>query len=123
MLLAYLGDERITAYLETASLDRFTEATITDRTELRHELAEIRGKGYSISWGDVTAGVAALGAPVWGSAGRLVAAVSISGITGHFGSRTSPWHVRELLEASEEISRRLGSATIAARHDDSQPPS
>lgn len=123
VLLAYLGDERITAYLETASLDRFTEATITDRTELRHELAEIRGKGYSISWGDVTAGVAALGAPVWGSAGRLVAAVSISGITGHFGSRTSPWHVRELLEASEEISRRLGSATIAARHDDSQPPS
>lgn len=123
VLLAYLGDERITAYLENASLDRFTEATITDRTELRHELAEIRAKGYSISWGDVTAGVAALGAPVRGSTGRLVGAVSISGITGHFGSRNSPWHVRELLEASAEISRRLGSATIAARHDDSQPRS
>jgi DNA-binding IclR family transcriptional regulator len=122
VLLAYLGEDRIAAYLKSTAFERFTEATTTDPTELRRELAEIRARGYSISWGDVTSGVGALGAPVFGSDGSLVAAVSISGITVHFGSRSKPWHVRELLEAAAEISRRLGSGTLTPQRDTTPSP-
>lgn len=112
-LLAFLGEERIGAYLAGRAFERFTEATITDPKQLPRELAQIRERGYSVSWGDVTPGVAALGAPVFGPDRSLVAAVSISGITIHFGSRSRPRHVRELLAASAEVSRRLGSASVA----------
>jgi DNA-binding IclR family transcriptional regulator len=43
-------------------------------------LEEVRSRGYAISDRDVTQGIAAIGAPVFDFTGRVVAAVSVSGI-------------------------------------------
>ena len=49
-----------------------TPATLVDEHELRADLEATRARGYAISDGDSTVGVAALGAPVFGRAERVV---------------------------------------------------
>ncbi|MFD1056813.1 IclR family transcriptional regulator [Terrabacter terrigena] len=44
------------------------------------ELEEVRRRGYAVSDGDVTSGIAALGAPVFNHRQELVASMSISGL-------------------------------------------
>lgn len=112
-LLAFLGEKRIYAYVASRSLERLTEATVTEPDQLQRELGQIRERGWWLSWGDVTPGVAAVGAPVFGPDRRVVAAISVSGISTHLGSRAKPRFVAELLAASEELSSHLGSAQVA----------
>ena len=50
------------------------------RRSAEAEIAATRARGYSISDGDVTAGVAAVGAPVFNHRGELEGAVSASGV-------------------------------------------
>src|SRR4029450_5727487 len=51
-----------------------------DQANLEKDIALIKRRGYAVSDGDVTPGVAALGAPVFNHRHELVAAVSISGV-------------------------------------------
>lgn len=48
--------------------------------ELLANLKDIKDRGWSLSHGDVTAGVASVGAPVFNHRGELVAAVSVAGV-------------------------------------------
>jgi DNA-binding IclR family transcriptional regulator len=105
-LLAFDQDALLPPLLATG-LSRRTEHSIVDPTELRADLAEIRERGYSISDQDVTPGVAAIGAPIFGVDGSAAGAVSIGGLR----QRVLPPradHVSCLLQACEEISTRLG---------------
>ena len=62
-LLTELTDEEITDLLP-ADLPALTEHTITSRESLRHELAEIRERGYSIEREEGTSGIACVAAVV-----------------------------------------------------------
>jgi len=50
----------------------------------------------------------ALGAPVYDESGAVAAALSLSGIVQHFTPNTLPGMVRKVVEAADELSRRLG---------------
>lgn len=78
VLLAYAEPDEIERYLATA-MEKLTPMTISDPEELRRSLAEIRRQGLALTDGDVTIGLGACGAPIHDAAGRVVAAVSISG--------------------------------------------
>jgi DNA-binding IclR family transcriptional regulator len=73
---------------------------------LRARINATRQRRYSVSDQDVTAGVAALGAPVFNHRGEVEAAVSISGLRDVVLSSDDP--VDELLAAADRISRSLG---------------
>lgn len=105
-LLAFDEDALLPPVL-AAGLSRRTEHSIVDPDELRKDLAQIRERGYSISDEDVTPDVAAIGAPVFGSHGRAVAALSIGGLHQRL-MPPRPEHVSCLLQACAEISKRLG---------------
>ncbi|MCW2908567.1 MAG: IclR family transcriptional regulator [Actinomycetia bacterium] len=62
-----------------ASLERYTEHTITTPATLRAELARIRRDGYATAVAELEDGLVAVAAPVFGPGGGCVAAVSISG--------------------------------------------
>jgi IclR family acetate operon transcriptional repressor len=62
-----------------ASLERYTEHTITTPAALRAELARIRRDGYATAVAELEDGLVAVAAPVFGPGGGCVAAVSISG--------------------------------------------
>ncbi len=65
--------------------------------------------GFAVSDGDVTPGVAALGAPVLNHRREVVAAISVCGLRPHVLADSRARHVRLLLGAAAEISAALGA--------------
>jgi DNA-binding IclR family transcriptional regulator len=77
-ILAFQSDPVIDRVIE-AGLPRLTDATITDPTSLRAELAAIRARGFSTDEGEHQPGLRCVGAPIRDAAGRVVASISVSG--------------------------------------------
>jgi DNA-binding IclR family transcriptional regulator len=112
-LLAFQPPATWETYLEHTHLDAFTPKSLTTPEAVLDELRATRERGYAISDGDVTPGVASIGAPIFDHRGLARASLSIGGlrepILGN-GSRAL-----ELVRAgAAEISRTLG-------HDGSTP--
>lgn len=91
-----------------AQLDRLASATITDRARLERELAEVRARGYATAVDELEDGLAAVAAPVFGSDGAVVAALSVSGPTGRLTSERMDAVLPDLKEESQALSARLG---------------
>jgi DNA-binding IclR family transcriptional regulator len=76
---------------------------------LKADLAVIKSMGYSISDGDVTPGIAALGAPVFNHRGEVDGALSISGLRGQvLGPSVLEDNVARLRQAAADASAALG---------------
>ncbi|NED61595.1 IclR family transcriptional regulator, partial [Streptomyces sp. SID10244] len=76
--------------------------------ELRARLVEIRERGYSISIGDVTPGVAALGACVRDRKGHVVAALSMGGLSADMSDARQDEMAHALIDGAMTVSKRLG---------------
>jgi DNA-binding IclR family transcriptional regulator len=105
-LLAFDEDTLLPPLL-AQGLSRRTENSLVDAKKLRADLAETRRRGYSISDEDVTHGIGAIGVPIMGPDGRAVAGLSVGGLRQRV-IPPRPAHVACLLQASQEISTRLG---------------
>lgn len=77
LFLAYQSEASRTVYFKGVKLERLTEATITSRPALEKKLGEIRQDGISVTLGDYSADVAGFAAPVFNSAGEMIAALAI----------------------------------------------
>jgi DNA-binding IclR family transcriptional regulator len=62
-----------------ASLERYTEHTITSAEALQAELAQVRRDGYATAAAELEEGLVAVAAPVFSPGGSCLAALSISG--------------------------------------------
>jgi len=107
MLLAGQDEQRLAQVLRHKG-PVFTEYTITDETELRAQLEEIRRRGYSLSLGEVDAGAGAVAAPIYDHSGQMVAALVVGGAMSRVsGNLETVW--RDLVvAAAERISVTLG---------------
>jgi len=107
VLLAHLPDSRweevVAGYVR-----RLTQYSLVSRDELERDRREIRERGYSVSWEDVTLHACALGAPVHDAGGAVVAAVSISGIVQRFSAERLPGLIRSVMTLGSDLSLRLG---------------
>ena len=79
-----------------------------DRADLERDLALVKKQGYAVSDGDVTPGVAALGAPVFNHRHELVAAISISGLRAQILGAQRRRNVRLIVAAARGVSAALG---------------
>jgi DNA-binding IclR family transcriptional regulator len=93
-----------------AGFRRFTSRTLTSGDELRHELDEIRRRGYSINRGEYWDGVAGVAAPIWDINSSPIAAVSIVGPAYRFSAERIEEFGGLARETAGEISRQLGAA-------------
>jgi len=109
VLLAYAGPEYVEKHLP-AELERYSPHTITTREALLEELAKIREQGYARSWGERDEFVNALGVPIRGLTGEVIAAMSISGLSARIDECTAMEMTKALKQAAKEISARLGYA-------------
>lgn len=89
-----------------------TSATLTSEAALVADLAATRARGYAVSDGDSTVGVAAIGAPVFGHGDQVVGAISLGGIRADV-IPPRPDHVEALLRTAAAMSTRLGSRRTA----------
>lgn len=64
VMLAEYPDEKVDEIIDRHGLTARTEHTITDRDELRAELAEIREQGFAVDWNQQVVGMGVVAAPV-----------------------------------------------------------
>ena len=77
-LLAWMAEDELGAALP-GRLERFTDTTITTRAVLRGELADIRGRGFAVSRGELEPALWGVSAPVLDGGGRAIAIISVWG--------------------------------------------
>ena len=96
------------AQLPPGALRRRTPNTVTDRAELARVLEGIRRDGVATAVDELEVGLAAVATPVFGPAGHVIAALSVSGPT----QRLAVEEVSGILVGqARELSERLGHVT------------
>ena len=78
----------------TGRLPKLAPNTITSVADLLAELEEVRRRGYATTWEELDAGLCSTAAPVRGSLGSVIAAISVSAPT----VRTTRERLAELTE-------------------------
>lgn len=86
-----------------SALAAYTRWTVTEPDQLRAELARVRRRGWATAVDELEEGLAALAAPVRGTGGQVVAALSLSGPT----LRMTPRRIEELTPALLNQARAL----------------
>ncbi len=106
VLLGGLDDERLTELL--GSLPAYTDMTITRKSRLREEVERAREQGYAVAVDELEIGLTAVAAPIRNAHGDVIASMSVSGPTFRLGGDRVSEVVKQLVEAAEEVSHRLG---------------
>jgi DNA-binding IclR family transcriptional regulator len=99
-LLAFLPVAEQGAILKDTSQQLRDDPPRPDDQDIIADIARIRAAGYSVSDGDVTPGIAALGAPVFNHRGEVQGALSLSGLRGQVLNPASVDDTIELLRHS-----------------------
>ncbi|MFJ9389921.1 IclR family transcriptional regulator [Nocardioides sp. NPDC101246] len=103
----------IAAYMDPEELEGFSEFTRADGTQIspddfRHELEEIRRRGWVASHDERVVGASSVGAPLLSPEGECLAAIQVSGQTSNpaFTDPTPLGH--EVRQAAGALMARLG---------------
>lgn len=114
VLLAHAPEAQLADFLATP-LHRLTPRSITAQAAFRRELLKVRTRGYATSIEEVELGFVALSVPIHAAGGVAVAALSVGGPRGRFGTDRVTTLATELPSVALRISRRLG-------HQPAEPP-
>ncbi len=103
-MLAYIEDgprkEEIFASIKFIAK---TPRTIMSVGRLKEDLAQIRKQGFSHDDEEAFAGARCIGAPILGSDGHVIGAISISGPTSRISKQRLPDYARLVRQAAEDI--------------------
>lgn len=109
VMLAFMSPNERGQFLPRR-LNRYAVRTITRRDRLSKELEVIRRRGYAIAQDELEEGLSAVGAPILDQAGKVVAALAVSGPS----FRLTPERLLDVaprvVKAASTVSRRLGFA-------------
>jgi IclR family acetate operon transcriptional repressor len=108
-LLAQMTDDRLSRYIATAPLDRFTARTLTDPGDLRADLQETRARGYAIDDEEKNEGMRCIAAAVYDWTGEAVAGLSVSGPVSRVSVRETPRLAEAVARAAADLSAALGA--------------
>lgn len=110
-LLSQFSAERLTQFLRTRALERFTHRTFSDPEDLKQELEVTRQRGYSIDDEEKTIGMRCVAAPIVNFYGETVAGISVSGPATRMTEDQIDRIGALVMDAADRVSRGLGSAT------------
>ncbi|WP_254546718.1 IclR family transcriptional regulator [Halomarina pelagica] len=102
-ILAFLPEERVESIVDVQGLPASTAHTITDRDDLREELATIRERGYAYDMEERAEGIRCVAAPVTTNGGVAYGAVSIAGPTSRMKGERLESDVPELVERAANV--------------------
>jgi DNA-binding IclR family transcriptional regulator len=111
LFLAYLSGQEQRRLLNSLTFTRLTPATISDPKQMREEIKQVRKNGYALDQGETVADMAGVTAPVLGSDGDLVAALSVSSDKSRFTPDVLQQTIKYLVERARFISRQIGYDT------------
>ena len=92
----------------TGRLARLAPNTMTNLAELLRELERVRAAGYATTWEELEAGLCSVAAPVRGSRGTAIAAMSLSAPTVRVVRAALDELAEPLVHTAGELSAHLG---------------
>ncbi len=109
-ILAFSPPEELDRFLEGRTLERYTRHTIASPELFRKETETIRRTGYAVDDEEREDGLRCIGAPVFGSSGDVVAAVSIAGPVFRITRDRTTALAAAVMKTAGSISASLGFA-------------
>lgn len=108
-ILAFLPTEEANEIIESIEFTAFTSKTLTTREDLLNALERVRRRGYAIDDEEMEIGARCVGAPIFDSNHRAIAAVSVSGSSLRLAAHCVPGIAAHVIQCSKEISSALGA--------------
>jgi DNA-binding IclR family transcriptional regulator len=106
-LLAFQPEEEI-ARIIARGLPAIAPNTLVDAKALQRELAAIRARSYAIDDEESEIGLRSIAAAIRNDSGNVIAAISIAGPVHRMTRKMLLGWSRELVDAAEAVSQRLG---------------
>ena len=78
LILSFLPEPELDAWLNTVKLIAYTPLTVVDRSQLKREILKIRKQGYGLAESQLEIGLRGVSVPLLDGPGRIVGALSIS---------------------------------------------
>lgn len=110
-IMAELPDETVDSILGSMDLVRFTANTVADPEHLKLHLASVRERGYAVDDEEHEEGIRCVAAAVKDYAGRVVAAISVSGPTMRVSRKRVDEIGRIVRDAASRLSASLGHSS------------
>ena len=108
LLLADLPDEEVRARLAASTLEPFTKYTLTDADAILVKVLQARRQGWCVVNQELEEGLISIAAPIVDRAGRMVAALNISGQANRTSAKVMQDNMLPpLLAAARQISGLL----------------
>ncbi len=108
VLLGGLSERALDGYFERATLQKYTEATLTDPAELREAITRDRAQGWSWIQGELEEHICGLSVPVADHEGRVCAALNMSVNSLRMTKEIAlPTMLPKLMIAAEQLHRGL----------------
>jgi len=107
-LIAFLPEDEFAREIKSKGLAKHNQKTIVSISRLRQELASIRELGYAFDDEEDEIGVRCIGAPVFDSSERIVAAISVTGTTAQISMGRVQGLAKTVKKTSAAISSQLG---------------
>jgi DNA-binding IclR family transcriptional regulator len=114
-MAAFLPPTEREALLGAEPYPALTDQTITSGTKLEAELNRVRTDGFATDNGEVEVGAACVAAPIFGSDGRPLAAISVSGLAERMANSGVPELGRIIRGWCDDISQQLGYGDLGRR--------
>jgi IclR family acetate operon transcriptional repressor len=111
LFLALTPSPRRRRLLQSMDLRRFTDTTITERTELEAELKQIRKEQVSFDREEYLVGVVCMAVPVAGRNGETLAAIAIQAPEARMNVKIARDHLPALRRAAEELAETFQDMT------------
>lgn len=115
-IMACITNEKLEAVINKINFRPYAKNTITSAAALRQDLEITRRAGYAIDDQEGDDNVRCVGAPIFNYQGKVIAAVSISGLAKDIAKNTIPALAEEVVATAKAISKRMGYSTHQDRY-------
>lgn len=110
-LIAFLPEDELDRLSRAKSFARHNDRTIISISAMKRELAGVKQLGYAFDDEEDEVGLRCVGAPIFDTSQKTVAAVSVAGTTSQIPVERVSALAGTVKQAAEEISARLGRVT------------
>ncbi len=108
VLMAYMDEKTRQRIIENEKLERYTDKTLTDPTQLSAKLQKIREQGYAVSREEREPGAYSMVAPVRDVAGGVVASLCIAGPVYRLDDNAMQANIADVQTSATLISEKIG---------------
>ena len=107
-MMAYVSEQERDEILAKIEYTLYTENTITNTTDYLKELDRVQSCGYGLDMGEELTGVRCIGAPIFNQAGKVAAAIWITGPGERLPNEAIKDYGKQVVACANEISEKMG---------------